>query len=175
VFGKSLQVVSRALVKEGCTGTASVDFVVRLGRGRSTRRPLRYRMWRPWRRTEGRNSPGPMALDDADASRGSLQRAHSARGDVGCSGIAKEAQMAYSGRIAWSGTDEEALEGKRGPLGPVVLSAADDVVPRCLIRVLDSGIQRAVIRWWLSEGMIYGLVVVSGIVCLLYAVAKYYS
>jgi hypothetical protein len=27
----------------------------------------------------------------------------------------------------------------------------------------------------LGEGMIYGLVVVGGIVCLLYAVAKYYS
>jgi hypothetical protein len=46
----------------------------------------------------------------------------------------------------------EALEGKRGSLGPVVLSAADVVVPRCRIRVLDSGIERELIQWWLRRG-----------------------
>jgi hypothetical protein len=34
VFGERSQVVSRALVKEGCTGTVRLDFVTRLGRGK---------------------------------------------------------------------------------------------------------------------------------------------
>jgi hypothetical protein len=34
VFGERLRVVSRALIKEGCTGTVRLDFVIRLGRGK---------------------------------------------------------------------------------------------------------------------------------------------
>jgi hypothetical protein len=34
VFGQSLQGVAHALVNEGCTGTARVDLVIRLGRGK---------------------------------------------------------------------------------------------------------------------------------------------
>jgi len=38
VFGQTLQGVAQALVNEGCTGTARVKFVARLGRGKTHRK-----------------------------------------------------------------------------------------------------------------------------------------
>jgi hypothetical protein len=40
VFGERLRVVCRALVNEGCTGIAHLNFVIRLGRGDLHRKPI---------------------------------------------------------------------------------------------------------------------------------------